>query len=117
MTSHIHEFDPREGGRFRASLKYEAGTGVGKTTARADTYHGVFRRLVPDRQVVEVVEFESTDPAMQGVMTITTVLTETDGGTDVLVQYEGLPRGISAANNELGTRMALAKLVALVEAQ
>jgi hypothetical protein len=30
--------------------------------------------------------------------------------------HDGLPRGVSAADNETGWRMALAKLAALVEA-
>jgi uncharacterized protein YndB with AHSA1/START domain len=115
MTSHVHAFDPREGGSFRISLTH-AQAGTGKTTAHTDTYHGVFVKLVPDQQVVEVVEFETTDPALRGEMTITTTLVDTGGGTDVLVAYEGLPRGVPTADNEIGTRMALAKLAALVEA-
>jgi uncharacterized protein YndB with AHSA1/START domain len=115
MSCHVHAFDAREGGRFRISLSYHAPTGAGKTTAHTDTYHGFFRKLVPDRQVVEVVEFETMDPAMRGEMTITTTLTDAAGGTDVRVVYEGLPRGVSEVDNETGTRMALAKLAALVE--
>jgi hypothetical protein len=45
-----------------------------------------------------------------------TGLVDAGGGTDVLVAYEGLPPGLPAADNETGTRMALAKLAALVEA-
>jgi hypothetical protein len=63
-----------------------------------------------------VVEFETTDPALRGQMTITTTLLDADGGTDVFVAYEGLPHGVSAADNETGTRMALSKLAAFVEA-
>jgi uncharacterized protein YndB with AHSA1/START domain len=116
MTSHVHEFDAREGGSFRISLTYDAPTGTGKTTTHTDTYHGHFVKLVTNEQVVEVDEFETTDPTMAGKMTITTTLADADGGTDVLVVYEGLPGGVSATDNETGTRMALAKLAALVEA-
>lgn len=42
MTSHVHAFDPREGGSFRISLTYDAPTGTGKTTAHTDTFHGRF---------------------------------------------------------------------------
>ena len=63
MTSHVHEFDAREGGSFRISLTYDAPTGTGKTTAQIDTFHGRFVKLVTNEQVVEVVEFETTDPA------------------------------------------------------
>ena len=116
MTSHVHEFDAREGGSFRISLTYDAHQPAGKTTAHTDTYHGNFVKLVTNTQVVEVVEFETTDPALRGEMTITTTLVDADRGTDVLVVYEGLPRGVPTADNETGTRMALVKLAALVEA-
>jgi uncharacterized protein YndB with AHSA1/START domain len=115
MTSHVHEFDPREGGSFRVSLTYEAQAGAGKTTAHTDTYHGFFAKLVTDKQVVEVIEFETTDPALRGPMTITTTLLDAEGGTDVVVTHDGLPPGVPTADNETGTRMALAKLAALVE--
>jgi uncharacterized protein YndB with AHSA1/START domain len=62
MTSQVHVFDPREGGSFRISLTYDTPTGTGKTTAHTDTYHGHFVKLVPDEKVVEVMEFETTDP-------------------------------------------------------
>lgn len=116
MTSHVHAFDAREGGSFRISLTYDALTGTGKTTAETDTFHGRFVKLVPNEQVVEVVEFETTDPAMQGEMTITITLTDADGGTGVLALQDGLPRGLSASDNELGWQMSLGKLAALVEA-
>jgi uncharacterized protein YndB with AHSA1/START domain len=116
MTSHVHEFDAREGGSFRISLTYDAPTGTGKTAAHTDTYHGHFVKLVPDEQVVELLEFETTDPELRGEMTNTTTLVDADGGTDVLVVQEGIPGGVSATDNEIGTRMALANLATLVEA-
>jgi uncharacterized protein YndB with AHSA1/START domain len=79
MTSHAHAFDAREGGSFRISLTYDEPTGAGKTTAHTDTYHGRFVKLVTNEQVVEVVEFETKDPALRGEMTIT--LADADGGT------------------------------------
>lgn len=72
-------------------------------------------RLVPNEQVVEVVEFETTDPSLQGEMTITMTLADADGGTDVLAVHEGLPPGLSAADNDTGWRSSLTKLAALVE--
>ncbi|WP_208869501.1 SRPBCC domain-containing protein [Micromonospora cremea] len=48
-------------------------------------------------------------------MTMTTTLTEADGGTDVLIVHEGVPDVISPEANEVGTRMALDNLAALVE--
>jgi len=116
MTSHVHEFDPREGGTFRISLTYDEPARAGKTTAHTDTYHGRFVQLVPNERVVEVVEFETADPGLRGEMTITITLADAGGGTDVLAIHDGLPRGLSAAENEAGWRSSLAKLAALVEA-
>ena len=116
MSSRVHEFDAREGGSFRVSLTYDAPDRTGKSAPHTDTYHGHFARLVPDEQVVEVLEFEAADPALAGTMTITTTLTDADRGTDVLVVHEGIPDGVPAADNETGTRMALANLARLAEA-
>jgi len=116
MTSRVEAFDAREGGAFRISLTYDAPTATGKTTARTDTFHGRFVRLVTNEQVVEVVEFETPDPELRGEMTITITLADADGGTDVLAVHDGPPRGLSTADNEVGWRMSLAKLAALVEA-
>jgi uncharacterized protein YndB with AHSA1/START domain len=115
MSSQVHAFDPREGGAFRISLTYDAPTGSGKTTAQTDTYHGHFVRLVPNEQVVEAVEFETVDPALQGEMTITYTLADANGGTELRAVHEGLPPGVAPADNELGWRMSLDKLAALVE--
>jgi uncharacterized protein YndB with AHSA1/START domain len=116
MSSRVHEFEPREGGAFRISLTYDAQTGTGKTTANTDTFHGRFVKLVPGEQVVEVVEFETGDPGMRGEMTISMTLAEVDGGTEIAAVHDGLPPGLSAADNELGWRLSLDKLAALVEA-
>jgi uncharacterized protein YndB with AHSA1/START domain len=116
MTSHVHVFDAREGGLFRISLTYDAPTGTGKTTAHTDTYHGHFVKLVPNEQVVEVMEFETADPAMRGEMRVTFTLTDAGDGTDVLAVHDKLPPGLSPADNETGWRMALDKLAAFVEA-
>jgi uncharacterized protein YndB with AHSA1/START domain len=116
MTSHVHEFDAREDGSFRISLTYDAPTGTGKSAAHTDTYHAHFVTLVPNEQVVEVFEFETTDPEPRGEMMMTTTLADADGGTDVLIVHEGIPRGVPTIDNETGTRMAPANLATLVEA-
>lgn len=122
MSGHVHELDAREGGAFRVSLVYDApgGTGtsdsagIGKSAARTDTYHGRFVRLVPDEQVVEVFEFETDDPALQGTMTLTTTLVDAGDGTEVTILHQGIPDVIPAADNETGTRMALDSLARFV---
>ncbi|MFI1331224.1 SRPBCC domain-containing protein [Streptomyces sp. NPDC020845] len=124
MSSHVHTFDAREGGAFRISLTYDHDhdhdepVSTGKSAPHTDTYHGHFARLVPDEQVVEVFAFETADAALRATMTMTTTLTDSDGGgTDVLVVHEGIPDAVPAADNETGTRMALANLARIVEAE
>jgi uncharacterized protein YndB with AHSA1/START domain len=49
-------------------------------------------------------------------MTITIELRDSDdGGTELRALHEGLPPGVSAADNETGWRSALDRLAALVE--
>ena len=72
---------------------------------------GAFRE-----QIVEVDEFETTDPALRGEMTITITLADGDGGTHLLAVHAGLPPGVWPADHEAGWQMSLAKLAALVEA-
>ena len=115
MTSEVHAFEAVEGGSFRISLTYDAPTSTGKSSAHTDTFHGRFVRLVPDREVVQLVEFESDDPGMQGEMTITYQLTEEGDGTLLVGVHENLPAGVAPSDNELGWRISIDKLAALVE--
>jgi uncharacterized protein YndB with AHSA1/START domain len=116
MAIEVHRFDARPGGAIRVSLTYDAPDRSGKTHGRTDTYRGRFLELVPNERVVEVDEFESDDPAMRGEMTITVRLADAaGGGTELVATHDGLPAGVSAADNELGWREALARLAALVE--
>jgi uncharacterized protein YndB with AHSA1/START domain len=115
MTCTVHTFDPREGGVFRISLTYDDGTRVGKSTGNVDTYQGYFRELIPDHRVVEVIEFETSDPELKGEMTITTGPKDVGGGTEIIVVFEGLPEVISLDDNATGTALSLSKLAKLVE--
>ena len=116
MTSEVHAFDGREGGAFRISLTYDEPTDTGKTSAQTDTFHGRFVRLVPDTEVVQQVEFETADPALQGEMTITYSLSDgAEGGTTITGLHEGVPPGVAPEDNELGWQISMGKLAALVE--
>lgn len=116
MTSEVHEWEAREGGRLRVSLTYDSPDRAGKSSAHTDTYRGQFTELVPDERVVEVDEFETDDPALRGPMTITVTLTDAaDGGTDFVAVHEGLPSSVTPEDNELGWRESLDRLAALVE--
>jgi uncharacterized protein YndB with AHSA1/START domain len=112
MTSAV---EPQEDGGFRVTLTYEVPDARGKTTAHSDTYRARFTRLVPDELVVEVDEFETADPRLAGEMTMTLTLRARERGTELLAVHEGVPDGVAPEDNELGWRMALDRLAALVE--
>ena len=115
MTATIHQFDAREGGRFRITLHPDAVGRASESAQRTETFHGRFRRLVPGALVVEAIEFDSPDPAMAGVMTITTELRETDDGCEVTMVYDDVPDGAHRAVDEVALQMALVRLAAWVE--
>lgn len=117
MTSRVHSFEARDGGTFRISLTYDDQSTAGKTEGSTDTFKGRFVKLVPGREVIQVIEFDTDDPELSGEMTITYSLSEAeDGGTDVTGIHENLPPGVSPDANELGWRMSMDKLARLVEA-
>ena len=115
MTSSVERFEAEVGGTFRISLTYDAPTTAGKSDDRTDTFEGRFVELDPGRRVVQVVEFETDDPSIQGEMTITYALRATDGGTELVGLHENLPPGVSPEDNELGWSMSFDKLASLVE--
>lgn len=116
MSCEVHHFDARVGGRFRVSLTYDdPASESGKSSVRTDTYAGRFVELAPGERVVEELEFETDDPTLAGRMVITTTVTATTRGSLVETVHEGVPDGVRPEDNELGTRMALDNLAALVE--
>jgi uncharacterized protein YndB with AHSA1/START domain len=117
MTGHVHTFDPRAGGTFRISLKYQdpKHSPGGKTSEDTDTFQGRFVELVPDETIVWVSEFESDDPGFAGEMKITFSLADADGGTEVVVLCEDIPKGVRPEDNEMGCRSTLQKLAAFLE--
>ncbi len=117
MTARVHEFDAREGGRYRMSLTYRdpaQGPG-GKSSDDTDTFGGRFEELVPGERIVEIVEFESPDPRFAGEMRMTTSFADAGGGTEVTLVCENIPPGIRPEDNEEGCRQSLRKLARLVE--
>jgi uncharacterized protein YndB with AHSA1/START domain len=115
MTCRVHSLDPREGGAFRISLTYDDESRAGKSAENVDTYQGYFRELVTDRRIVEVIEFDTSDPELKGEMVITTSLEDVGDTTKVVVAFEGLPEGVSLVDNATGTASSLSKLAKLVE--
>lgn len=117
MTSVVHTFEPRVNGAIRVSLTYDATDAKGKTSQHTDTYNGQFTELVPNERIVEVDEFESDNPELQGQMTITITLADFESGTQLTATHEGLPDSVPQEDNETGWQMSLEKLATLVEAR
>jgi hypothetical protein len=88
---------PREGGTFRVTLTYDAPGEADKSSSGTDTYHG-FVRLVPTGRWWEVIEFETADPALARPMTLTTALTDADGGTEIVIVHDGIPASVPPAD-------------------
>ncbi len=112
MTGKVHAFDLRVGGGYEMSLFYPDADheSVGKSGEREDRFTTRFVELSPPAKIVQVVTFDSDDPAFGGEMTMTIMLDEREGGTEVTIAYEGIPSGIRPEDNELGTRLSLEKL-------
>lgn len=115
MKAQVHVFEPRVGGTFRMAFVYLDQSMPGKTSGNADVFQGVFVDLIPNRRVVESVEFESDDPAFAGAMTVTTMLDALADGTKVTILCENVPSGISQADHEAGIASTLANLAAFIE--
>ena len=112
-TMAIQVFEPHGGGRFQMTLTFAATPG--KSTANTDVVVGRFVELVPQQCIVQAFEFDSSDPAFVGTMTMRWVLAAAASGTNVTVTAENVPPGISQADHEIGLNSSLANLAAYVE--
>lgn len=117
MTGKIHEFDLRVGGGYRMSLFYPPSEQAyrGKTSEREDRFTARFVELAPPTRIVQVITFDSADPAFAGEMTMVATFEKTDGGTEVTLAFENIPPGIRPEDNDAGTRSSLEKLARYVE--
>jgi uncharacterized protein YndB with AHSA1/START domain len=114
MRGQVHTFEPRAGGRIHMSLTYQDSS-RGKTSENTDTFEGKFVELIASEKIVWVTEFESDQPDFAGEMRITWSLADADGGTEVTVLCEDIPKGISLEDNETGSRSSLRKLAEFIE--
>jgi uncharacterized protein YndB with AHSA1/START domain len=112
MTGELHEFDARVGGGYRMSLFHPPHERIfrGKTSEREDRLSVRSVELVPPRRIVEAVNFDTTDPAFLGEMTIVVTFEEVSGGTEVTFLCENLPPGLRPEDNEAGTQLSLEQL-------
>ena len=102
MKGRVHAFDAREGGAYRMSLTYVEldHSPRGKTSEHTDVVRGLFLQLIPDERIIQLVEFESTDPAFAGPMTVKWTLTDAPEGTEITVLCENAPEGIRPDDHE-----------------
>ena len=112
MTGRVLEYDFRAGGRYRIELAYAetAPRGAGKTTSKTDISAGRFLVLEPGQRIVQSVEFESSDPAFAGEMTMTWSFEALAAGTLVTISAENVPAGVTQADHDAGLRSSLAHL-------
>jgi uncharacterized protein YndB with AHSA1/START domain len=117
MAGRLEQFDPRVGGTYRMVLSYrDASHAVpGKTTEHSDVVRGRFAELVPDRRIVQLVRFESDDPAFAEEMKITWMFDAVPGGTEVTVRCENVPTAIRPEDHAVGLASSLANLAAWCE--
>ncbi|MEO5997773.1 MAG: SRPBCC family protein [Chitinophagaceae bacterium] len=117
MKCEIYEFNPYEDGTYRMSFGYKDTNHdvSGKTSEHADVFQGRFLELVPGKRIVELIEFESDDPAFAGEMTITTSLTSLGGGTEVTFLCENVPTGIQPEDHYEGMTSSLKNLAEFTE--
>ncbi|QUW20185.1 SRPBCC family protein [Agrococcus sp. Marseille-Q4369] len=113
-TATIEAFDGREGGGFRAVLRFDAPVDA-KSGDDVDVSRVTFVELVPNELVVQRVAFESAEERFAGDMLMTWRMQPVEAGTRVTVAASDVPPGISPADHELGLGQSLAKLAAYVE--
>jgi uncharacterized protein YndB with AHSA1/START domain len=117
MKGHVHAFEAREGGAFRISLTYlePDHSPRGKTLDHTDVVQGRFLELILDERIVQLIEFESKDPAFAGPMTMTWTLADVPGGTEVTILCQNEPEGIRPDDHVTGMRSTLENLAAFTE--
>lgn len=117
MRGRFDFFELREGGRYRLTLTYidPGDAAPGKSSADEDVVLGRFMRLVPDREVVQLGEFETDDPDFAGGMMLTWSLHPVQGGTEVRIVAENVPAAIRKEDHDAGLASSLANLAAYVE--
>ncbi|PTM59396.1 SRPBCC family protein [Desmospora activa] len=119
MKGHLYSFDAQEGGTYRMSLTYvEPDPSIaGKTSEHSDVVQGRFLELVPNERIVQLVEFDSEDPAFAGRMTMTWTLTAVQESTEVTIVCENVPKGIQQEDHEAGMRSTLENLATYIVTQ
>ncbi len=116
MTAKVHHFDLRIGGGYQMSLYYpDSETEMkGKTKGKEDKFTARFIELVPNKKIVQAVNFESPDPEFSVEMIMEVTLEPVDKETRVTFYFKDIPKGIKPEDNEAGTISSLNKLAEYV---
>ena len=102
FTAHMHESDPRVGGRYRMSF-------TNFTTGASHAFGGEYTELLPHQRIRYTDRFD--DPDLPGEMTVTVDLKAVASGTELEIVQAGIPELIPLD----GCYLALAQLAMLVE--
>ncbi|WP_227357453.1 SRPBCC family protein [Haladaptatus salinisoli] len=111
FSAKVHHLEPEEGGTYRMTF-------TGETDELAEygsTFGGTYRELIPGERIVYTDQFETDDPEMAGVMTVTVTFKEVPVGTEITVCQEGIPKSIPPSDANEGWNDSLGNLAELVE--
>lgn len=117
MVGKVHNFNFRAGGGYTMSLFYPE-TEVnfkGKTADKEDRFSSRYIDIIPNKKIVEAVNFESDDPNFAGEMIMEVTFTPHQERTEVTFHFKNIPKGIRPEDNEAGTISTLEKLAKYVE--
>lgn len=109
MTGRFEHTDIRPGGSYRMVLRYDE-PGHGKTTVDSDIVEVRIVDLVPGVRLVQAVDFDASDPAFAGTMTMTWSVAPHPDGSLVEIRADDVPPGITAADHEAGISASLDNL-------
>jgi uncharacterized protein YndB with AHSA1/START domain len=117
MTAKVHDFDLRVGGGYRMSLFYPDSEkeASGKTSSKEDRFAARFIELIPNKKIVQAINFDTSNPDFAGEMTMEIKLEPIDSGTRVTFLFKDIPKGIRPEDNEAGTISSLEKLAKYVK--
>ena len=86
----------------------------GKTQGKEDRFTVRFLELIPNKKIVQAVNFSSDNPDFSDEMIMEITLDKKENGTEVIFLFKNIPKGISPEDNEEGTRSSLEKLAEYV---
>ena len=116
MRGRFERFEMRSGGGYRLVLTYDdAADAPGKSSADSDVSEVRISQVDPGERVVQEIEFETDDPALQGTMLMEWRLRSVDEGTIVEIVARNVPEGIRARDHAEGITSSLANLSAYLE--